>query len=365
MANDLDPRGASRRSHLRHAAAVGLVVALVAVLFAATASTSDVAPTPVVTPMPDATSTFVPKTDGIAVPSTIDATGASDVASALQRWLATVPDGSQVDFKPGGTYRLSRALEIGTDRHGLTLEGNGATLKSSGDSSSQSSLFIVSGAGIRILNFNLVGNSPAPGTYLSGQEYAYGVLAYGASNLEVANVTIRDVYGDGLMVSNWSDAIWFHDSHVLSAGRNGATILAGRNVTIEHVAFDECGWATFDIEPWESSGGATNVIFRNNTAGTWNGKSGFFFGADGVIGSNVSDIVVSGNTITGSPLTTYVTIARRANITFTDNVSSATAVGPVLAFAHIDGLTVAGNVQPLSSGSLASITDSTGVTYQP
>jgi hypothetical protein len=37
----------------------------------------------------------------------------------------------------------------------------------------------------------------------------------------------------------------------------------------------------------------------------------------------------------------------------------------VLMFAHIDGLTVTGNVQPLTSGSLASITDCTGVTYVP
>jgi hypothetical protein len=32
---------------------------------------------------------------------------------------------------------------------------------------------------------------------------------------------------------------------------------------------------------------------------------------------------------------------------------------------HIDGLTVTGNVQPLTSGVFAQISDCTGVTYQP
>jgi len=36
----------------------------------------------------------------------------------------------------------------------------------------------------------------------------------------------------------------------------------------------------------------------------------------------------------------------------------------VLNFAHIDGLTVTGNVQPLTSGSLAAISDCTNVVSQ-
>jgi hypothetical protein len=304
-----------------------------------------------------------PAPAGIPVPSSIDATGASDASAALQSWLGSVPDGSTIVFKAGGTYRMDMGLRIFSSRRNLTFDGNGTTLRSNGDSTSASSLFIVSGTGIKIRNFNLVGNSPTPGSYRSGQEYAYGVQTYGASNVEIANVTISAIYGDGLMVGGWSDTVWFHDSHVVSAGRNGVTILAGKNVTVERVAFDKSGWATFDIEPWEASGGASNVKILNNTAGTWNGQWGFFFGACGEAGSVVSNVTVSGNTITGSPLTTYVTLARRQNIVFTNNTSSVTAAGPVLTFAHVDGLTVTGNVQPRTSGALASIIDSTGVTY--
>jgi hypothetical protein len=37
----------------------------------------------------------------------------------------------------------------------------------------------------------------------------------------------------------------------------------------------------------------------------------------------------------------------------------------VLNFAHVDGLTITGNTQPLSSGSLASIADCTNVVSSP
>ena len=77
----------------------------------------------------------------------------------------------------------------------------------------------------------------------------------------------------------------------------------------------------------------------------------------------VNGVTVSGNTVSGKSLTTIIDLARRQNVVFTNNSSLVSAGGPVLHFAHIDGLTVTGNVQPMTSGVLASITDSTGVTY--
>lgn len=349
MSSPSGPRQGTRHPLFRAVAGSIALVALVALLSIGQPSTA--------TPKPVA--------GRIAVPASVDATGASDASAALQSWLGSVPDGSTIVFRSGGTYRMDKGLRISAGRRNLTFEGNGATLRSNGDATNASSLFIVSGTAIKIHNFNLVGNSPTPGSYRSGQEYAYGVQTYGASNVEIADVTISAVYGDGLMVGGWSDTVWFHDSHVVSAGRNGVAILAGRNVTVERVAFDKSGWATFDIEPWEASGGASNIKFLNNTAGTWNGQWGFFFAAAGTAGSVVHDVTVSGNTITGSPLTTYVQEFSRSNIVFTNNTSTVTTAGPVLRFAHIDGLTVTGNVQPLSSGVLASITASTNVTYVP
>ena len=260
----------------------------------------------------------------------------------------------------GGVYRMSTALKF-SDRHNLIFDGNGATLVSTGNGQQESSLFRVmtGNAGITIRNFTLIGNSPTPGVLDEAQQWAYGVEVLGI-NVEIANVTISAVYGDGVLTDSPASGVWFHDSHVVSAGRNGVAVLGGDNITIERVTLDKSGYCTFDIEPWVSTGVATNVKFLNNTAGTW---SNAFMAAGGIAGSVVSGVTVSGNKVTGVSLLTVIDLARRQNVVFTNNTSTAQAAGPVLRFAHIDGLTVTGNIQPLKSGGLASVTDSTGVTY--
>ena len=83
------------------------------------------------------------------------------------------------------------------------------------------------------------------------------------------------------------------------------------------------------------------------------------------MGSTVSGLTISGNSVTGGSLLTIIGLSRRQNVVFTNNRSTIATWGPVLRFAYIDGLTVTGNVEPLTSGALASITSSTGVTYIP
>ena len=311
-------------------------------------------PTPTPTPAPS----------GIAVPASIDSTGATDASAALISWLdRSVPDGSTVVFKAGGVYRLDAAFKF-AHRHNLTFEGNGATLKGNGGTTEASALFWLwsyggGNTGIVIRNFKLVGNSPTPGVFHSGQEGADAILVDAGSNIEITNVTISGVWGDCLYVAGWADGVSFHDATCASPGRSGVSVTAAKNVTVQRVAFPKSGYCTFNVEPNTSDQGASNIRFLDNTAGTWTNS---FLSADGAAGSVVNGITVSGNTVTGASLLTAIDLARRQNIVFTNNTSRVTAYGPVLRFAHVDGLTVTGNTQPLSSGSLASITDSTSVT---
>jgi hypothetical protein len=322
------------------------------------APTATPAPIPTPTPKPTPTPTATPtQPAGIAVPSSIDATGTNDASAGLNTWLGTLTSGSTIVFKAGGTYRMDAGLKV---KKALTIDGNGATLKSNGDYQDMSSLFVVSGTGVTIRNFNLVGNSPSPGVYRGGQEWAHAVLTTGGGNIEIANVTVSGVYGDCLKVAGGTNTVWFHDSTCTSVGRNGVSLISGANVTIQRVAFTKSGYCTFDIEPNQSSESVINTRFLGNTAGTWTNS---FLSADGAVGSTVNGVTVDGNKVTGKSLLTYIDLARRQNVVFTNNTSQVTASGPVLRFAHIDGLTVTGNAQPLSSGSLASITDSTNVTY--
>ena len=69
-----------------------------------------------------------PPGDAVKLPSSIDATGSKDVSADLQTFVKNVPNGSTVLFKAGGTYKLGKVIHI-SDKRGLTLEGNGATLK--------------------------------------------------------------------------------------------------------------------------------------------------------------------------------------------------------------------------------------------
>jgi hypothetical protein len=299
---------------------------------------------------------------GIAVPSSINSTGSADASAALIAFIARVPDGSTVVFRSGGVYRMDRAFKFARRRN-LTLNGNGATLRSNGGTTEASALFwLVDNSGVRVTNFKLVGNSSTPGVFQAGREGASGVLVDGGTNITLDHLTVSRVWGDCVEVNSWASGVVFRNSDCASVGRSGVSIISGRNVTVEDNAFPKSGYCVFNIEANDSSEGATSVRFVNNTAGTWKNS---FFSANGAAGSKVSGITVSGNRVTGGTLLTVMTIARRTNIVFTNNRSSVSGYGPILRFAHVDGLTITGNVQPLRSGSQASISDSTKVTYRP
>ena len=308
------------------------------------------------------------------VPASIDATGATDVSAALNAWIQGVPDGSVISFPAKGVYKLGKGIQLG-NRHNLVFQGNGATLRASGAGSDLLSSLFVSGFSyplrywtggtthIAIRDFNLVGNDSTPGVYGSGGEGQAGFRSYATGYLEVSGCTISAVWGDGFFFHD-STNVWVHDNRVASAGRNGVTVISGSGVTAEGNKFDKIGYVTLDVEPNAATEASSDIVFRSNTAGTW-GQD--FVSVDGQhTGASIRNITVSGNTVTGDTLSTRINNgggSRLRNIAVTNNTSRVAGRGPVLIFAHVDGLKVTGNVQPLTSGSLTSITDSTNVTY--
>ena len=341
-------------------------------------------PTPTPTPKPTAAPTAKPTgaspfaapvtTATYTVPASIDATGATDVSAALNAWIQGVPDGSVISFPAKGVYKLGKGIQLG-NRHNLVFQGNGATLRASGAGSDLLSSLFVSGFSyplrywtggtthIAIRDFNLVGNDSTPGVYGSGGEGQAGFRSYATGYLEVSGCTISAVWGDGFFFHD-STNVWVHDNRVASAGRNGVTVISGSGVTAEGNKFDKIGYVTLDVEPNAATEASSDIVFRSNTAGTW-GQD--FVSVDGQhTGASIRNITVSGNTVTGGTLSTRINNgggSRLRNIAVTDNTSRVAGRGPVLIFAHVDGLKVTGNVQPLTSGSLTSITDSTNVTY--
>lgn len=303
----------------------------------------------------------------VTVPGSIDATGKTDVSAALNAFLATVPNGSIISFPTGATYLLKKGMQI-SKRHNLVFAGNGTTLKVSagaaGDSAYTSPLIIgddprYPNTDIVVHDFILVGNSPTPGIYIPRSEFQSSLSTAYSKRVEIYNITGSAAPGDFLRCEQ-ADDVWVHDCHAPTVGRNGISVTEGSNILVERVAFDISGGCTFDIEPNHVTDVCSDITLRNNTAGTW----GYAFLALGSnAGGPIDKIVVDNNTVTGGSIKAYignsVPTKRMTRITFTNNKGTI-AAGSIFYLSYIDGLTVTGNVQSLSSGVLTNITDCTG-----
>ncbi len=332
-------------------------------------------------PPPPATRPFPAPvtTQTVRVPSSIDPTGQTDVTDALNAWIRTVPNGSVIEFPTGGIYRLGSALDLNHRQHTI-IAGNDSILRmgNPGWLEAQSLVQAFGAWDLAIYNLHLVGGCPTPGIYTRGKEGAHGFRIVLGTCIEIAGCSVRDTWGDGANTDFWTDGVWMHDSDVIYTGRCGIAILSGRNVLIEYNTYDHNGGMVFDIEPYEAAGGADGVRFVDNTS-LYQGASrdfhlpygaeDYFFAANGG-GAGIRDIEISRNRITGT-MKGIVAVTgvgpdgipwRFRDITIEDNVATDPADGPLIRLAHIDGLTVRGNVQPLTSGALASITDCPDVT---
>jgi hypothetical protein len=146
----------------------------------------------------------------------------------------------------------------------------------------------------------------------------------------------------------------------------GISITASTHDLIERNTFDVTAWVTLDIEPNTSDNEVGWVTFRNNRILRGNANSPSyspeFVSAQNALDTpNVHDITITGNETDQTLRTDINNPNRRRNVIFTNNIAHKPAPGPLVLFAHIDNLTYFGNVQPLTSGTLYSVSDCTNV----
>ena len=174
--------------------------------------------------------------NAIMVPPSIDASGTEDVTQALNAFIADVPDGSSIGFDAGGEYRLSRGLTV-SGRRNLVLDGNGATLAMVGHD--RSVLAIEGSTDIVLRNLSIEGDNADAGTsdayHPDGQEFSHGIAVRGSHGVEILDVAITDVWGDGIFIgvpgtayADWSSGVWIHDCTIERNGRMGVVVNAGR-----------------------------------------------------------------------------------------------------------------------------------------
>jgi hypothetical protein len=350
---------------------------------------------PTATPPPGISRPFAaPVTSGtVNVPSSIDATGSSDAGPALNSFIAGVPNGSVINFPANGVYRVSQGLYL-RGRSSLVFQGNGSTLRLSGSGgTTASSGFKLDNANsdIAFHHFTIIGNNPNTTTVFNpGTESQMGAAIYDGTRVELDDIDVSHTYGDGVFVAgkqsspyHSSDRIWIHDSSFDYVGRMGLVLNAATNTIAERNYYSHVGMFVFDIESDYDYEVVDTVSFRNNSVGSYGMTAtytNYFFACSGNQSVAVArNIYVTGNSIgAGAPinspnnnwqkggLATWVGRGNRlSNIVFTGNSTTKSGSGPVLYFDGIDGLTITGNVQPLTAGSVASISSSTGVTYVP
>jgi hypothetical protein len=314
-------------------------------------ATPEIRPTP--TPQPTRVVVDVPA-----------ATDGSDATELLQAALDAAPDGAIIRLAAGGKYRIARGLVL-EDRSGLELDGREATIELvASDQSHRRNLWLINSTAISIHDLALVGANPSPGVLDETRQFEHGIWVDGGDRIVIDRVSITNPWGDCVYLGDrdgrlpWVDGLVVRDSTCRGAGRNGIAIVAGRNVQIEGNAFGDIGLHAVDIEPNRRESGPVQGAERVTVTG--NRVDGpvadYFFAANGW--GSVSDLTVTDNVLAGVPLRITVKplpgsgYVRRA-VRIADNRSDTAFDGAgtaALNFSDVIGLTVTGNVVPLTGG---------------
>ena len=291
----------------------------------------------------------------------------SNQTAALQAWIDAAPDGATLCFRRDATYRSDGILKLDR-RRDLTFLGQGATIYATETTTDNRRNWWLNGStGITFRDLTVRGANPDPGTFDDGRQHEHGFWIDGGSDIEIADVRLADQYGDGIYLSDrgglldWADGVRIHDVTISGSGRNCIAIVAARNVTVERVTLSACGLHAFDIEPNVGEAGADRIVWRDSTVRA--PIEDYVFASNGKAGT-MTNIRVERVKVVGTAFRLTVQAQagyRFANVAIVDNDSDTAARGPVMLFRGIDGLVVTGNRQPLSSGTLELVTDSTSV----
>ncbi len=296
------------------------------------------APAPTPSPSPGETYT---------VPSSVPSGCSQDATSAILSWIASVPDNSTLRFSANGCYRIEGTLEF-HDRT-FTIDGNGSTFKSLNAPSSHRALWRAWDSHALFRNMKLVGSYANGGTLTDSLQWAHGIDLRGTQAI-VEDVTMSNLAGDcvyfGLGASRSSGTV--RNSSCRGIGRNGVSVVAGDDISVQHVTTDRIGYIAFDVEPNGTGGdGSSRVSFDSNTIGA------YFMKAYSVIGNApITDQQFTNNHVVGKGLEIGVVNAsdRPQRLKISGNVSDTPAKNNALNLEGVGGLNITGNTVPLVSG---------------
>lgn len=228
-------------------------------------------------------------------PPTIASDCSVDVSHPMQHWLRSLAAGTTVSVPAGACYLVDEGLTL-TGAQGLTISGGtwkDATSPAPGASPTQMSavFWLVGGSGITLENLTIAGANP--GGYVPAGAFAAGIRSDGVVGLTVGNVTVDDVYGDGVelaplrgsgdtsnVIVNPSENVSLSNLSIDGAGRQGITLASVDGATIDSVRLGRVGLNVFDVEADQWGEGALHVTINGCTDS--GGDGGLFFANAGL-----------------------------------------------------------------------------------
>jgi hypothetical protein len=300
----------------------------------------------------------VPATPDATVPASIPADCSRDVSAELTAWIASVPDGSTLQFAPGGCYRADRTIAI-QYRNDLTFEGNGSTFRAvtSGrelparQARNRSMFSFWQGTNLTIRNTIVRGANPNAGmsdaAYVPALEAQTAYVVGGVENMVLDHVEAYDVYGDFVFVGAATRNLLVKNSTFARNGRQGWTI-NGTDIVFENNNIRMTRRATIDLEPSSTTSIARRVTIRNNTIGV--GRLYFF--ANAGLAAPTEDISIIGNTFVNKAMTVRVNppTGIRSRYRIIGNRSTTPMDGAAFALNNVAGVEIRDNVQPMQRG---------------
>lgn len=324
-----------------------------------------VVPPPVVTPPGGAPAWWVPQTivRSVQLPPSVDATGATDVTSAIKTFISGLPDGTRVlGAGPTATYKHAGSLwPAMKGKNHLDFDWLGATTNNTAvgpsgtavDRAYAMSTFWVSWTDkpfpthLSIRNVLTKGANPVPGT-LNANEYAAAVHAMGVTYLELDNVSSVGTYGDHLTLNENAQFIWAHGSKTTDVGRNNLSVVCASHVLLEGFAFGQSGYCVYDLEPEPGSiANIDDIVIRRGTdKGFWTqSKAQSWLAVDGVdSGKKVTRLVVDSVTSTKPLAMTIGGVTGKARPSGVSITGNAGAAGGYIKGQHVDGWVSRGNM---------------------
>src|SRR3954452_11158808 len=131
----------------------------------------------------------------VKVPGKIRSDCSAAVSDKLTAWLATVPDGSTVQFASNGCYGEDGTITL-PGRNGLVLDGRGSEFRTLTPGDSQRANWRFSGgSNLTVQNMAVRGSDPS-GSYDHAVEWQHGFAVDGVQGMTFANVQIRETWGD-------------------------------------------------------------------------------------------------------------------------------------------------------------------------